>query len=178
MTERNPSPYEADEEGDQLADGGSSETDDITAVTAISPTCAAVLKRAESFAQGRGSDTLTTDHVFAAMVTSPCAAASALDALQLSGEILTSRLAFILGGSTANATTVHPELSPKLVKVLEDARLEAGRYRASEVSTLHLLSALVRARGVISLVLETPGLGLEPVGSALRKALREGRVDP
>lgn len=151
---------------------------EVQAVEALSAAASNILARAAVLARGRGHDFLTTDDLFAAMITEDCAATRVLASLGMHGESLLHQLAFILGRNSGAEPTTEVSYSPRVTKVLAQAKLEAGRREAAEVSTLHLLTALLRERaGVASLLLETPGLGLEPVGAAINRALREGMTD-
>jgi ATP-dependent Clp protease ATP-binding subunit ClpC len=87
-------------------------------------------------------------------------------------------LAFILGRNTTEGPSIDVRFSPRMEDILSVAREEAGRRGARCVETSHLLMALLRQRrGVAVLLLETPGLGLEPLGAALNRAMREGVSD-
>ncbi len=137
-----------------------------------------MLNAAADLARARGNGAVTTDDLFAAMVSSDCAASRLLADLGFNGAALTDQLAFILGRGQAEPAAAAPVPSPRVEKAIELAKGEAGRREATEVSTLHLLTAVLREQtGVPSLLLETPGLGLEPVGAALNRAIREGMTD-
>ncbi len=152
----------------------------ITPVERLSPSVVNVFVRAELLARERGHIQVTSDDLFAALVTeSQCAASRLLESLGFSGAELVQALAFILGRNSGAAPAERAEHSPRVIEIMKIAREEAGRRGAKCVETLHLLTALLRNRkGVAALLLETPGLGLEPVGAALNRALREAESDP
>ncbi len=154
------------------------EATEVQPIEALSAATSNILARAAVLARGRGLEFVTTDDLFAAMITEQCAASRVLGSLGMQGDTLLRQLAFILGRNSGTEQTSEVAYSPKATRVLAQAKLEAGRRDAAEVSTLHLLTTLLRERsGVASLLLETPGLGLEPVGAALNRALREGMTD-
>jgi ATP-dependent Clp protease ATP-binding subunit ClpA len=152
----------------------------VAPVERVAPVVNRIIERAEMLARERGHTVMTTDDLFAALVTEPdCAAARVLESIGFSGAQLVQSLAFILGRNHGNGPPPTVEHSPRVVEILATARAEAGRRRAAAVDTLHLMAALLRSRqGVATLVLETPGLGLEPVGAAINRAIREGATDP
>ncbi|CAN5753646.1 hypothetical protein BH20CHL4_BH20CHL4_12850 [soil metagenome] len=138
-----------------------------------------VLERSQHLARERSHQFVTSDDLFAALVTEPdCAVSFVLDELQFSGAALVQHLAFILGRNTTQSASAGVAYSPRMEEILSFARAEAGRRGGRWAETSHLFIALLRKRqGVPSLLLETPGLGLEPVGAALNRAIREGVSD-
>ncbi|MGD9712135.1 MAG: Clp protease N-terminal domain-containing protein [Thermomicrobiales bacterium] len=156
-----------------------SEVLDAAPVEAMATTVHEVLATAGKLAGERGHAWVSTDDIFAAMLSTDCAASRTLQTLNMSTDGLLERLAFILGRDGGVAPRNAGEFSPRVERVMQSARIEAARRKAPAVDTLHLLGALLRERrGVPSLLLETPGLGLEPVGAALNRAIREGMTDP
>ena len=138
-----------------------------------------VLERSEQLARERAHHFVTSNDLFAALVTEPdCAVSHVLDTLEIPGEALVQHLVFILGRNSTTPPTLEVEYSPRMMEILAFARAEAGRRGAMCVETSHLLIALLRdRRGVPALLLETPGLGLEPIGAALNRAMREDVSD-
>ena len=134
-----------------------------------------VLERSERLARERTHAFVTSDDMFASLVTEPeCAMSFVLESLQLSGAGLVQNLAFILGRNAPQSPSIDAVYSPRMDEIISFARAEAGRRGARCVETSHLLMALLRQRqGMAALLLETPGLGLEPVGAALSRAIRE-----
>ncbi|MCC6944626.1 MAG: hypothetical protein IT335_08605 [Thermomicrobiales bacterium] len=167
------------EEAGLAASTGPNDAEEVEPVETRSHAACTVVNDAVELARVRGNALMTTDDLFAAMVSTDCAVSRLLTGLEMHGEGLADQLAFILGRAPAEPSHAVPGLSPRVERVMERASIEAGKAKASEVSTLHLLAALLREKsGVSCLLLETPGLGLEPVGAALNKALREGMIDP
>jgi ATP-dependent Clp protease ATP-binding subunit ClpC len=138
-----------------------------------------VVERSEQLARERAHQFVTSDDLFAALVTEPeCAVSYVLETLQISGSTLVQQLAFILGRNSTDAPSVDVAYSPRTAAIIAFAQTEAGRRGARCVETSHLLMALLRdRRGVPALLLETPGLGLEPLGAALNRAMREDISD-
>ena len=163
----------------QISSERSEESETVAPVEALSSTTISILVSAADLAGKRGNRFVTTDDLFAAMVESEGAVSRLLADLGMDGHMLMDQLAFVVGRGAAEKVSDAPATSPRFDRVVEGARLEAGRRKAGEVSSLHLLTALLREKaGVSSLLLDTPGLGLEPVGAALNRALREGVSDP
>ena len=178
MAELIPPQSDLEEDEEQGTSGRTIEAVAVVPVETLSAATTAVLRAANELAVSRGNESVTADDLFAALVTTPCAASNLLVEIKMTGEMLAEQLAFILGRGSADPATVDPVISPRLIRVLDTARLEAGRREATEISTLHLMTALLRERsGVACLLLETPGLGLEPIGAVLNRALREGMSD-
>jgi ATP-dependent Clp protease ATP-binding subunit ClpC len=138
-----------------------------------------VLERSEHLARERAHQFVTSDDLFAALVTEPeCAVSHILDSLAFSGPALVQHLAFILGRNSSHTPSLDVSYSPRMEEILAFAKAEAGRRSARQVETSHFLIALLRdRRGVPALLLETPGLGLEPIGAALNRAMREDISD-
>ena len=150
----------------------------VAPVETLGPAVQRILVAAADLAGGRGHTFVSADDLFAALVSSDCAAARLLESLSFHEDQVLDQLAFILGRNNGAGSGQATEISPRVDSVLSNARLEAGRRDAKAVDSLHLLSALLRERkGVPSLLLEKPGLGLEPVGAALNRAFREGQTD-
>lgn len=103
------------------------------------------------------------------------AAARVFESLALSANEVRARLGFVEGSSpSGSANGVAPPLSPRAERVLIAAEREGGKHGVSEIGTLHMLHALIAEReGIAVFVLEEPGVGLERLGAALQKALRE-----
>jgi len=93
---------------------------------------------------GDGRDLVLTDRLLRAISDTPeSAAAQLIDEHGKSGEELLKVLQVLLGRG-ANAAT-HAN-APRLERVVIRAKREAYRRRHAEVSTLHLLMALLRER--------------------------------
>lgn len=93
---------------------------------------------------GDGRDLVLTDRLLRAISDTPeSAAAQLIDEHGKSGEELLKALQVLLGRG-ANAAT-HAN-TPRLERVVIRAKREAYRRRHAEVSTLHLLMALLRER--------------------------------
>ena len=94
----------------------------------------------------------------------------------LSSESMLSALQFVLGTDAKQIPDHHP--SPRLERVIIRAKREAFRNHHPEVSTLHLLMALIRERaGVALYALERPGSGYQKIANANRQAVRAGESD-
>jgi ATP-dependent Clp protease ATP-binding subunit ClpA len=156
-----------------------SEVEAVSPVEELSPVVIDILAAATEVAGRRGHALVTADDLFAALISSDCAATRTLESIGMQGDRLLEQLAFILGRNNHVEKSSVTGRSPRVEQILGSARMDAGRRGAQSVDSLHLLSAILRERnGVPSLLLETPGLGLEPVGAALNRALREGTTDP
>jgi ATP-dependent Clp protease ATP-binding subunit ClpC len=143
----------------------------------LSPKARRVLDLAAEEARALGATTLCGHHVLLGILREGnCGAARILDDVGFDYEEVRRRIVFITGcGQNEAVPTSSPELefSPRLNLALDSAGHEATRRGQSEVSTVHLLIAMLRAReGLVVVVLDTPGLGLEPVGSAVVHAFR------
>ena len=91
-----------------------------------------------------GEEAIFTDHLLRAISATPeSAAAQLIDEHGDSGAELLTALQRMLG---QNARDGDIETSPRLERVVIRAKREAFRHRHSEVSTLHLLMALLRER--------------------------------
>ena len=103
------------------------------------------------------------------------AAARVFDSLALTAAEVRARLVFVEGpAAKATPNGEALPLSPRAQRVLVAAEREGGKNGVREIGTLHLLHALIAEReGIAVFVLEEPGVGLERLGAALQKALRE-----
>lgn len=176
MVEQTPKDVDLEEGDSQNSTGRLQEIVDVAPVETFSQSSIAVLETARSEAS---DGVVTTDDLFVALVTCDCAASRLLADLRWEPEALVEQLLFISGRQAGRSSSEYPQNSPRVTRTLENSQIEAGKREAAEVSTLHILAALLRERtGLPSLLLETPGVGLEPVGVALNNALREGMTDP
>jgi len=124
-----------------------------------------------------GASSLCTQHLLLGMLREGnCGASRILEDVGFDYEEVRRRIAFITG-EPRNEGILPPspdlEYSPRLNTALDSAGHEATKRGQTEVGTVHLLIAMLRAReGLVVAVLDTPGLGLEPVGSAIVHAFR------
>ncbi len=118
-----------------------------------------VLDRSEEFAEFVGSDAVLTEHLQLAISSTPeCAAAKLIQEHQGSSESLLSALQFVLGAfGPPNSENC---VSPRLERVIIRAKREAFRHKHPEVTTVHLLMALIKERsGAAGFPWETPAYG-------------------
>ena len=128
----------ADERGqDRLA-----EAPDID--VPFTPAAQRVIERSAELADLVGGQAVVTEHLLLAITSTPECAAAKLIAEQgsSSGNVL-SALQSVLGGDDTPAVDQE---NPRLERVIIRAKREAFRHRHAEVSTLHLLMALIRER--------------------------------
>ena len=128
-------------------------------------------------ARALGASSIFTHHLLLGMLhEGNCGTFRILEDVGLDYEEVRRRIVFITGEPQSAAdppVSTHLEYSPRLCTTLDSAGHEATKRGQSEVGTVHLLIAMLRAReGLVVAVLETPGLGLEPVGSAVVHAFR------
>jgi ATP-dependent Clp protease ATP-binding subunit ClpC len=128
-------------------------------------------------ARALGASSIYTHHLLLGMLREGnCGAWRILDDVGLDYEEVRRRIVFITGEPQAAGdppASSDLEYSPRLCTTLDSAGHEATKRGQTEVGTVHLLIAMLRAReGLVVAVLETPGLGLEPVGSAVVHAFR------
>src|SRR5680860_1190715 len=88
-------------------------------VERLSESVVNVIERAERLARERGHDFVTSDDLFAALVTEPRSAVSeVLESLGFSGAELVHDLAFILGRNNKTALPLEVGQSPRVVEML------------------------------------------------------------
>ncbi|MFL5760204.1 MAG: Clp protease N-terminal domain-containing protein [Thermomicrobiales bacterium] len=125
---------------------------------------------------------LCTHHLLLGMLQQrACCAAQILGELGFEYDEIRRRIVFITGSQTHEQRAPEDlEFSPRLIHALDLASHEATRRGHKEVGTIHLLVSLLRAReGLVVTVLDTAGLGLEPVGAAIVRAFRaDAAQDP
>lgn len=150
------------------------------AVTVYSNRAKQVLQHAEALAASAPGGAMTGEHLLLSLsADGECAAAKVLIECGFDGGIVARTVAFVQGESPAEELAESVVLSPRMERVLTTAGREAATHKSEQVDTLHLLVALLRERqGIASLALESPGVGLEPVGAAISRALRDGVTDP
>jgi ATP-dependent Clp protease ATP-binding subunit ClpA len=169
---------ESEENGDERA-FSAGDSRDVRAVETRSEATKSILARAATIAAGRGSGVLTSDDLFAALIAErSCAAMTVLESLGFVPSALEHGLEFVLGRASVSTPPMEIILSARVERMLRFAGDEAARKGSTQVESSHLLMALLRdRRGIAALLLETPGLGLEPVGAALNRAFREKITD-
>jgi ATP-dependent Clp protease ATP-binding subunit ClpC len=143
----------------------------------LSPNARRALDLAADEARALGATSICSHHVLLGILREGnCGASRILADVGFDYEEIRRRIVFISGrGQNETVRTSAPELeySPRLNLVLDSAGHEATKRGQTEVCTVHLLIAMLRARqGLVVVVLDTPGLGLEPVGSAVVHAFR------
>lgn len=116
----------------------------------FTPAAQRVLDRCVELADLVGGEEVMTDHLLLAIASTPeCAAAKLIAEHDHSSESVLSALEFVLGkDATANS---ERKVAPRLERVIIRAKREAYRHRHREVSTLHLLMALIRECGGASI---------------------------
>ena len=149
-------------------------------VTVYSSSAKAVLQRAETLAATAPGGAMTGEHLLLSLsADGQCAAAQVLTKCGFDGSTIARTVAFVQGEPPLQETATPVVLSPRMERVLTTAGREAAIHTREQVDTLHLLVGLLRERqGIASLALESPGVGLEPVGAAISRAIRDGVTDP
>jgi ATP-dependent Clp protease ATP-binding subunit ClpC len=143
----------------------------------LSPKARRVLDLAADEARVLGASSVCCHHVLLGILREGnCGASRILDDVGFDYEEVRRRIVFITGrGQNEAVRTSSPalEFSPRLNLALDSAGHEATKRGQTEICTVHLLIAMLRTReGLVVVVLDTPGLGLEPVGSAVVHAFR------
>ena len=98
-----------------------------------------------------------------------------------SQDQIAKRAAFLLDRYTVPSLDSAAEcsLTPRAEHVLRESRSEAQARGHEQVSTLHVLAALVAQRqGVVTVILEWPGRGIEPLIEAIEQAFLDQLQDP
>src|SRR5437870_2610825 len=91
------------------------------------------------------------------------AASTILAGLGHDAHSIRENVGFVVGmEENPEGVDIAPEMTPRLIHILETAESERIKRQSHETGTLLLLLALVREReGVAVMLLETPGVGLE-----------------
>lgn len=153
---------------------------DVISLDRLSRAAADALGMARGFALDGGDAYVGTEHLLIALAECKTGAAwTVLDALSYSRERIEREILFISGPRPARENGgVDPVESPRLQAVMVEAAKDAARRQSSAIGTLNILSALMRVKeGVAVLLLESPGVKLERVGLAVSRAHREGAKD-
>jgi ATP-dependent Clp protease ATP-binding subunit ClpA len=110
----------------------------------FTPAAQRVIERSAELADLVGGEAVISEHLLLAITSTPECAAAKLIAEQGSSSVsVLSALQSVLGGE---AKLDDEQENPRLERVIIRAKREAFRNRHSEVSTLHLLMALIRER--------------------------------
>ena len=135
----------------------------------FTPSARRVIDRCVELADLVGDTAVMTEHLLLAIASTPESAAAKLIAEHdHSSENALSAIQSILDKDT-QPTSEHRS-TPRLERVIIRAKREAFRHRHREVSTLHLLMALIRERaGLAFCGLDRPGAGYQKVASASHK---------
>ena len=143
----------------------------------FTPSAQRVIDRCVELADLVGGKAILTEHLLLAIASTPeCAAAKLIAEHDHSSESMLSALQFVLGTDTRPIPDHHP--SPRLERVIIRAKREAFRHQHREVSTLHLLMALIRERaGLAVYALERAGSGYQKIAHANNNAVRAGESD-
>ena len=140
----------------------------------FTPSAQRVVARCVELAELVGGGAVLTEHLLLAIASTPeCAAAKLISEQEHSSEATIAALKSMLG--TDNRATSDRRASPRLERIVIRAKREAFRHRHREVSTLHLLMALIRERADLApFGLERPGAGFQKFAST---AARGGESD-
>jgi ATP-dependent Clp protease ATP-binding subunit ClpA len=143
----------------------------------FTPSAQRVIDRCVELADLVGGKAILTEHLLLAIASTPeCAAAKLIAEHDHSSESMLSALQFVLGTDARPIPDHHP--SPRLERVIIRAKREAFRHQHREVSTLHLLMAMIRERAGLALfALERPGSGYQKIANANNTAVRAGESD-
>jgi ATP-dependent Clp protease ATP-binding subunit ClpA len=136
----------------------------------FTPAAERVIDRCLELADLVGGSAVMTEHLLLAIASTPESAAAKLIAENdLSSEGLLAAMQVMLGAD--NSTLPANPTTPRLERVIIRAKREAYRHRHSEVSTLHLLMALIRERaGLAMLTLDRTANGYQRLANAPRHA--------
>jgi ATP-dependent Clp protease ATP-binding subunit ClpA len=146
----------------------------------LTPCAARVLNYAQEEARVMGHAHVGTEHLLIGLSREEHGAASTvLAGLGHDAGSLRAKTDFIVGtDENPDDFDSEVEFTPRIVHIFETAESERLKRQLSEIGTLLLLYALVREReGVAVMLLETPGVGLERIGGAMLRALRDGAKD-
>ena len=133
----------------------------------FTPAAQRVIERSVEMADMVGGDAIVTEHLLLAITSTPESAAAQLIAEHDSSSAnVLAALESMIGGPDRPAIVDRPE--PRLERVIIRAKREAFRHRHSEVSTLHLLMALIRERA---------GAGYQKFVGPNRQAVGAGESD-
>ena len=114
-----------------------------------------------------GGEAIATEHLLLAITSTPeCAAAKLIAEQDASSDSVLSALQTMLGDAAQPVSADQPQ--PRLERVIIRAKREAFRHRHAEVSTLHLLMALIRERA---------GAGYQKIAGPSRQTARAGESD-
>ncbi|HEY8448128.1 MAG TPA: Clp protease N-terminal domain-containing protein [Thermomicrobiales bacterium] len=139
------------------------------------------LDNAKEEARRLGHSYCGTEHLVIALARDErSVAGQMLSSLGINADSLRSSVAFIVGqGEPLQADEPEPAMTPRLQRIIEAATKEAEQREDASISTLHLLLALLKEReGLAVMLLEAPGVGLERIGGAMMRALRDELADP
>jgi ATP-dependent Clp protease ATP-binding subunit ClpA len=155
----------ADVLSDQCADAVAPDID-----VPFTPAAERVIERCLELADLVGGSAVMTEHLLLAIASTPESAAAKLIAEHdLSSEGLLAAIQGMLGGDSA-ATPVNPS-TPRLERIIIRAKREAFRHCHTEVSTLHLLMAVIRERaGLATNSGDRTGSGYRRLADATRFA--------
>jgi ATP-dependent Clp protease ATP-binding subunit ClpA len=141
----------------------------------LSPQAKLVLEAGHEEAASLGATAVCTHHLLLGILRHrDCCAAKILDELGFEYDEVRRRIVFIDGiQPNSRGGPESLDFSPRLNHAIDVAGLDATKRGHTQVGTIHLLVSLLRARqGLVVTVLETAGLGLEPVGAAIVRAFR------
>jgi ATP-dependent Clp protease ATP-binding subunit ClpA len=143
----------------------------------FTPSAQRVIDRCLELADLVGGKAVMTEHLLLAIASTPeCAAAKLIAEHDHSSENALSALEYVLGKGVA-AKEDH-QAGPRLERIIIRAKREAFRHRHREVSTLHLLMALIRERAGLALPgLERSGAGYPKRAGANNQFVRAGESD-
>ena len=111
----------------------------------FTPAAQQVIDRCLEMADLVGGNAVLSEHLLLAIASTPgCAAAKIIAEHDLSSDNLLSALQTLLGSESS--TSAGRQESPRLERVIIRAKREAYRHSHAEVSSLHLLMALIRER--------------------------------
>lgn len=143
----------------------------------FTPSAQRVIDRCVEFADLVGGNAVLTEHLLLAIASTPeCAAAKLIAEHDHSSESTMSALKFMLD-KDAHVSSEN-RASPRLERIIIRAKREAFRHRHREVSTLHLLMALIRERaGLAPSAFERSGAGYQMLAGATNNVVRGGEAD-
>ena len=150
---------------DSIANSGPAAASDID--VPFTPSAKRVIDRCAENADKRSPESLLTEDLLDAILATPeCAAAKLISEHGWTTDELLTVLQFILGKETVPATPAGSP-SPRLERVIIRAKREAFRHHHPEVSSLHLLWALIRERsGIVTDTLDRPAAEFNRVANS------------
>jgi ATP-dependent Clp protease ATP-binding subunit ClpA len=138
-----------------------------------------VWDRAQQAARSGGFSLVSSEHLFAAMMTdSKGVAADVLRMNDTDRAGILTQLGHIVKSIDTGAPQLPIAMEPALARAIVVAFEEAAGTKSNQIGTGHVLIALLQQEGPTARILRSAGLELESARSALRACLRRIDEDP